>query len=189
MDLLETIIGASSGNDVLQHLAHRSQMSPEQAGHTMAKIIPALNEGVRKNLSQEGGMEALMGALSGGRHQQYLDTPEVLEDEATVTDGNKILGHLLGSKDASREVAMKVAGETGADTGAIKKMLPLVAAVAMGALSKQANSGGLMQMLSGAIPSFGNSGSGLGALNNLLGGNEDAPAEKSISDLAKKFLK
>ncbi|NIM06708.1 MAG: hypothetical protein GTN65_14085, partial [Armatimonadetes bacterium] len=49
----------------------------------MSRIIPALNEGVRKNLSQEGGMEALMGALSSGHHQQYLDKPEVLEDEAT----------------------------------------------------------------------------------------------------------
>ncbi len=189
MDLLDTIIGASRGNDVLQHLAHRSQLSPEQAGDAMSRIIPALNEGVRKNLSQEGGMEALMGALGSGRHQQYLDRPEVLEDEASVSDGNKILGHLLGSKDASREVAAKVAGDTGIDTGVIKKMLPLVAAVAMGALSKQAQSGGLMQILSSAIPNLGDATSSLGALDGLLDGNEEAPAEKSISGLVKNFLK
>ncbi len=189
MDLLDTIIGASSGNEVLQHLAHRSQISPEQAGHAMSRIIPALNEGMRKNLSREGGMEALTGALSSGHHQQYLNRPETLEDEATVSDGHKILGHLLGSKDGSREVAMKVAGDTGVDAGAIKKLLPLVAAVAMGALSKQAQSGGLTQILSSAIPNLEDAGSSLGALNGLLSGNEDPPAEKSISGLAKNFLK
>ncbi len=189
MNLLDTIIGAGGDNDLLQHLARRGQLSPEQARHAMSNIIPALNEGVRKNVSQEGGMAELMGALSSGRHQQYLDRPEALEDEATISDGNKILGHLLGSKDASREVAAKVAGDTGLDAGVIKKMLPLVAAVAMGALSKQAQSGGLMQILSSAIPNLGESGSSLGGLDGLLGGNEDAPAEKSISGLAKNFLK
>ncbi|NIM06707.1 MAG: hypothetical protein GTN65_14080, partial [Armatimonadetes bacterium] len=59
----------------------------------------------------------------------------------------------------------------------------------MGALSKQAQSGGLMQILSGAILNLGDAGSSSGALHGLFGGKEDAPAEKSISGLAKNFLK
>ena len=46
-----------------------------------------------------------MSALSSGNHGQYLDRPASLADPAAVTDGNGILGHLLGSKDVSREFA------------------------------------------------------------------------------------
>ncbi len=189
MDLLDTIMGMGGGDDVLQQLARRSQLSPDQTKRAVSEVIPALNEGIRKNVRQEGGMEALMGALSGGRHQQYLDNPKVLDDEATVADGNKILGHLLGSKDASREVAAKVANDTGLDTGIMKSMLPLVAAVAMGALSKQAQSSGLMQMFSGVMPNLGDAERGLGMLDGLLGGNEGASAGNVLTGLAKKFLK
>ncbi|MDH3468575.1 MAG: DUF937 domain-containing protein [Gammaproteobacteria bacterium] len=189
MDLLDTIIGAGGGNDVLHQLARRSQLSPDQTMRAVSEMIPALTEGVRKNASQKGGMGALMWALSGGRHQQYLDNPKVLDDEATVSDGNKILGHLLGGKDASREVAAKVANDTGLDSGTIKKMLPLVAAVAMGALSKQAQWSGLMQMFSGGASNLGDAGRGLGMLEGLLGGDKTASAGNVLSGLAKNFLK
>lgn len=189
MDLLDTIIDAGGGNDVLQRLARRSQLPLDHTMRAVSEMIPALNEGVRKNASQEGGMEALMGALSGGHHQQYLDNPKILDDEATVSDGNKILGHLLGSKDASRAVAAKVANDTGLDSGSMKKMLPLVAAVAMGALSKKAQSSGLMQMFSGGAAKLGDGGRGLGMLEGLLGGDKGASAGNMLSGLAKNFLK
>lgn len=189
MDLLETIIGAGSSNGVLQQLARRSQLSPDQTKRAISEMIPALNEGVRMNARQEGGMEALLGALSEGGHQEYVDNPEVLEDEATVADGNKILGHLLGSKDASRGVAAKVANDTGLDAATMKKMLPLVAAVAMGALSKQAQSSGLMQLFSGGAPNLADAGRSLGMLDGLLGGNQGASAGNVLSGLAKNFLK
>src|SRR5690606_12490528 len=97
-------------------------------------------------------------ALKSERHQRYLDDPDRLTDEDAREDGNNILGHLFGSKDVSRGVAARAAEDTGFDASLIRKALPLVAGLAMGALGRQAKSGG--------------NGGGLGALGGLLGGSD-----------------
>jgi hypothetical protein len=61
----------------------------------------------------------------------------VLTDPATTSDGNAILGHVFGSKDVSRQVASRASERTGIDPSILKKMLPLVAAMVMGGLSRK----------------------------------------------------
>jgi hypothetical protein len=56
----------------------------------------------------------------------------------TVTDGNAILGHILESRDVSRAVANNAASATGVGADVLKKMLPVVATLAIGALARQA---------------------------------------------------
>lgn len=78
-----------------------------------------------------------------------------LMDLLQATDeGNKILGHVLGGKEQSREVAAQVAQSTGVQGDVVKQMLPMIATMAMGAMSKQSTAGstsgglgGLMSML------------------------------------------
>ena len=54
-----------------------------------------------------------------------------------------ILGHVLGSKEASRQVAAGAAQKTGIDPSVLKQMLPIVAAMVMGGLSRQSKTAGL----------------------------------------------
>jgi hypothetical protein len=111
--------------------------------------------GLQRNINQ-GGLESLVGALTKGQHQRYLDNPATLGLESTKEEGNSILGHIFGSKDVSRKVAAQASSRTGISESILKQMLPAVAALAMGALGKQsaqaaapgAGSGGLMGMLS-----------------------------------------
>ncbi len=98
-------------------------------------------------------------ATQKGVHDKYIDAPETLAEDATVDDGNKILGHLLGSKEVSRDVARKAAEKSGIDYGTLKKMLPMVAAATMGGLSKS----GVASQLAGAVGS-----DGIGALLKKL---------------------
>lgn len=84
-------------------------------------------------------MESLLGALLGGNHQRYMDDPAAVDAEEMRQDGNGILGHLFGSKEVSREVAGAASAQTGIGSDILKQMLPVVAAMAMGALSKQAS--------------------------------------------------
>jgi hypothetical protein len=81
----------------------------------------------------------LLGALLGGRHQQYVESAETLDRPSTMADGNAILGHLLGSKDVSRQVASRASGQTGLGTDLLKRRLPEVAAMAVGALTTHAD--------------------------------------------------
>ena len=99
--------------------------------------MPALAAGFQNNASSPQGLEGLLGALSGGQHQRYVDDVGTLEQADTVADGNGILGHIFGSKDVSRQVASQAASQTGIGEGVLKAMLPVVAAMMMGAMSKR----------------------------------------------------
>ena len=93
--------------------------------------------------------------INGGNQSQYLDDPSALGNEESVQGGNEILGQVLGSKEASRTLASHVSGNTGISDTLMKQMLPLVASLAMGAMSLRMNDGetaaspaeGLMGML------------------------------------------
>ncbi|MDX1696748.1 MAG: DUF937 domain-containing protein, partial [Thiohalobacterales bacterium] len=96
-------------------------------------------------------------------------------------EGNAILGHLLGSKDVSRRVASHAAGKTGMDEGLLKKMLPVIATMVMGSVSKQASSNNLL----GGISS-GTSGTSL--LTRFLDADKDGSALDDILGMAGKFF-
>lgn len=150
MNLLESILQAQGGG-VLKQLAQSANLEEGQTATALSQLVPALTGGLKQNAAQ-GGIEGLLGALSGGTHDRYLEQPELLGTAETVQDGNGILGHILGSKDASRALANQVSSSTGIGEDALKRLLPLAATLVMGHLSKSSNhgsagAGGLMSML------------------------------------------
>lgn len=141
MDILEMVAGAQGGGAV-NKLAAQFGLKPEQATAAMAALMPALAGGLQRNMASESGLSGLISALERGNHDAYLEDPDTLAQPSTTADGNAILGHILGSKDVSRQVAADASKQTGIDTDTLKKMLPLVATLAMGALSRQTKTGG-----------------------------------------------
>jgi hypothetical protein len=164
----------SAGGAGVAQLAGQFGLNTDQAQKVIGQLLPALGQGVQRNVSQAGGLESLTKGLAKGNHQRYLDNPAELLGAAD--EGNAILGHILGSKDVSRNVAAHAASETGVDAGLIKKMLPMVAAMAMGALSKQTNGG--KQLESG----------GADLLGSLLGGGAGGTDLGDVLNLARKFF-
>ena len=176
MNPLQMILGAAGGG-VLNQVAGQFGLNPDQAQSAISALLPALMGGVQRNTQQEGGLESLLGALTGGNHGQYLDDPSRLAQAETTQDGNSILGHLLGSKDASRSLAAQAAQQTGLDSSLLKQMLPVVASLAMGALSKQS----AQSNFSGAMQQQGPSGV-MGLLSGFLDQNHDG---SMVDDLLK----
>ncbi|MBZ0215056.1 MAG: DUF937 domain-containing protein, partial [Fimbriimonadaceae bacterium] len=66
-------------------------------------------------------------------------------------EGNDILGHLFGSKEVSRVVAEQAAEVSGLGAALIKKMLPLIASIIMGAMFRQAQGSGMQDMINEII--------------------------------------
>ncbi len=185
MSLLQTILGNQGGATVME-MAKKFGIGEDATQSVLGKIVPALSQGLKKNVSTESGLESLLGALSKGNHQKYLENPQSLGEESSILEGNKILGHLLGSKDVSRNVAGHVAKETGQDEGIIKKMLPMVANSLMGALGQQSSGTG---MLSSLFSNDGDSGSKLGLLTSFLDADNDGSVMDDVLGMAKKFFK
>lgn len=160
MSLAETIASVG-GRDVVNQISEQFGLSQGMTTQAIGMLLPSLSEGMNRNVKKEGGLDALLGALSGGNHESYLSKPSALASGDTATDGNNILGHILGNKDASRGVAATVAGALGIESATIRKMLPVVATVAMGALANQSKAANLSSGSSG--------GDVLGQLAGMLG--------------------
>lgn len=177
MDLLQMILNAQGGN-VVGNLGERFGLSQQQTAAAVSSLLPALMGGMQKNVQQQGGLEGLLSALSGGHHQRYVEDPNAVIGEAPIEEGNGILGHLLGSKDVSRQVANNAAAQTGVGADILKQMLPIVASMMMGAVSKQTAGGqvaaaaggaGILDMLTPLLDRDGD-GSALDDVAGMLGG-------------------
>jgi hypothetical protein len=140
-NILEVLF-ADENKAALDEVGKNFNLSDEETRKAVEELIPALSRGLQKNTQASPGMDDLLEALRTGKHEQYMDKPGSLGSPATVNDGNDILGHIFGSKEVSREVANRASRKSGLSSGLLKKMLPIVASLAMGALSKKVIGGG-----------------------------------------------
>jgi hypothetical protein len=178
MNILDAIVGANDGSAV-GSLAQQFGLSNDQVSSALGALLPALAGGLQRNVAQEGGLESLVGVLAGGNHGRYLDNPALLGQADSIADGNSILGHILGTKDVSRAVASNAAASTGISADVLRKMLPVVATLAMGALARQTASVG------GAnTPSAASMTDSIGSLSEFLDMNRDG----SIADDVMGFV-
>lgn len=151
MSLLESILTADASP--LNKIGGKFGLSDQQTQEVVKLFLPALTEGIKKNVSQKGGLESFLGALSKGGHDKYLNDQDSLVSEDAIADGNGILGHVLKNKQVSRQLAKKTSEITGIDQGVLEKILPLAADLAMGALKKQGGKSGIASALVGGSSS------------------------------------
>ncbi|MCG6957258.1 MAG: DUF937 domain-containing protein [Gemmatimonadetes bacterium] len=147
----------------LQSMARELGVSESQAASGAAALLPAIMGGFKKHAQSQPtgaeGLGGLLGKLGGGG---LLD--DVLSPQPTnVSRGNDVLGQIFGSKDVSRTVAQSASSTTGLDPAVLKKMLPMLAMLVTGIMSKHDQGGAAAAQASG--------GAGLGGLvGSLLGG-------------------
>lgn len=198
MSLLKSIIQAQGGK-ILQQVAGNFGLNAEQATKAIGSLLPALTQKMKQNVQTDNGLEGLLGALKKGNHSRYLEDPSLFGQEgnlpeATIREGNGILGHILGSKEVSRQVAADASQKTGIDASILKKLLPMVATMTMGGMSKQAQSqdsglGGLLGgLLSGGVAQQRKSSGIDGILGSILDADNDGSVLDDVLGMAKKFF-
>jgi len=185
MDLFDIVLNAGKGA-ALDKLANQNNISKDQTSAVMSQLLPTLAGRMQSNVQGGDGLDSLLAALGKGNHQRYVDEPDLLTDPAAQLEGNKILGHLLASKDQSRQVATQVESSTGVSASIIKRILPMAATMLMGAMSKGTQSSGLLGQLTG-----GRSGGGLlgSIMGSLGGGSRNSGAADLVGGLLKSFLR
>lgn len=188
MNMLEGLLGDQAGGAVEQ-LSRQFGLNSSQTSSALGALLPAVAAGFQRNASSQSGLEALLGALGSGRHGQYADDLQSLAQPGTVDDGNGILGHIFGSKDVSREVARQASAQSGVGTDVLKQMLPVVAAMVMGAMAKKQFGGAPAQGGLGAAPGQGGGGGGiLDMLAPMLDSNRNGSAVDDVIGMIGKFM-
>lgn len=180
----------------VQSVARDLGIDETRATAGLEALLPAVLGGFKKQArAQPTGLDGLAGMLGGLGGGGLLD--EVLAPQPTdVNRGNDVLGQIFGTREVSRTVAQNAATQTGLDPDLLKKMLPIVAMLVAGVLSKrnaaaQAPSGGAgaADILGGLLG--GNAGQQRGAsdLGSLLDLNRDGNPLDDILGLAGKLLR
>lgn len=123
--------------DAITEFARKFNVDNSQAKDAISSLAKSLSNGLGFHVKKESGLGGLFDALNKGKHSRYLDDPSLLGSKETTKDGNDILGHIFGNKDVSRHVAKRASKKTGLSGSLLKKMLPVVATMVMGALSKK----------------------------------------------------
>lgn len=185
MNILDALLAAQNGGAV-QQLGRQFGLDETQVTSALSALVPSLASGFARNATAQGGLDGLIGALAGGRHAGYLDNLGSLASPSTTADGNGILGHVLGTKDVSRQVAAQAAASSGVGADVLRKMLPVVAAMMMGALAKNAGGGHVSAGLGGAPAGMG--GGLLDMLTPMLDRNRDGSVVDDVTGMLGKFL-
>ncbi len=179
MGLFDDLVSMGGGSAV-QQLAQQFGLDESQAKSAMGALLPALQGGMRNQMGQGGGLDSLVSSLSQGGFDRFAQDPSTLAAPDATGVGNDILGQLLGSKDASRQLASQASAQTGIGADVLKQMLPVVATMLMGGLSQRAG----QQNIAGAAPS----GDLMSALSSMLDADKDGSALDDIMGMAQKFL-
>ena len=166
------------GSDGVANIAKSLGAEESNVQSAVAAALPTIIAAMAKNSQSSAGAASLSNALDEHSPTIFDHLGELLGGGG---DGAAILGHVLGGKQPT--VEKNLAQQTGLDLGLIMKLLPILAPLVMGYLSKEKEQ---RQLDAGSLPSVleqerevaERSQPGLGGLASIL----DADGDGSIID-------
>ncbi len=182
MDLLQSVMNAGGGAAVSQ-LAQKFNLNQDQAAAAVASLLPAIASGVQNKIGSEGGLQSVLASLTSGQHTKYADDPNALNHPNAAAESTGVLNQILPGQEAHQQVAEQAAQQTGISPDVLRQMLPIVASLVMGAMSKHVEAGNLQN----AGPAEQSSGL-INMLGPLLSGGNAGSLASSVLGMASKFF-
>ncbi len=177
------LLNSDLGKQIIGIVSEKTGLNAAEATNVVSSSLPALLGQMQNNISSGDGASGLLGALTSGKHDgSILDNLGGFLNGGDFSDGNKILGHVLGGNQDT--MVQGLSSKTGVDSSIISKILPMLAPIIMGYLGKQtqnngvSSNSGLGDVLGGLLG--GASGSGGSILTSVLDQNGDGKLD--ISD-------
>ncbi|RAJ12009.1 DUF937 domain-containing protein [Olleya aquimaris] len=135
------LLNSDLGKTIISGVSGSTGTDQDRTGSVLTMALPVLMKAMERNASTPEGAEGLLGAIKGKHDGSILDNLGDLfgggVNEEVVNDGDKILGHVLGSK---RDGVQQIIGQkSGLDAGSVGNILKVAAPILMGVLGKQAS--------------------------------------------------
>lgn len=171
LDLLNDPMGKA----IISGVAGQTNQPESKTQDVLTMALPVLMQAMKRNASTPQGAESLLGAISNKHDGGILDNLSGLfgsggVDSNVMEDGSKILGHVLGNKQANVQNALSQ--KSGMDVGSISQILKVAAPILMGVLGSQAKQNNV------------SSQSGLdGLLGGMLQGNSNQNEQSFLESI------
>ena len=185
---LNSIIGALTAGSAVNDMGKQFNMNTNQVNSVITSALPTLIGAMQKNTATESGANSLSGALLS-----HIGDGINLSN-ANLTDGTKILGHILGGNSNSfiSALAQKNGVSTSQAGGILSAILPmLLGLLGKGQKSTNTSAGGLGGLLGGLLTGGSSSqtqSSGIG-LGSIIGGAMGDKNNNGIPDIIEGFIK
>ncbi len=141
MPTIDEVLTDSPAGRAIVEMARRQGGDPEQARRAVAAVVPGLARHLERNTLSRGGLADFVDALGAPQHGARLADPDLAGDPTVGADGNAILQHIVGGKDASRAIAAEASRASGLSETLIKMLLPFIASMLMSALQRYLQGG------------------------------------------------
>lgn len=184
---VQELLNGPLGQQMVDGVSSQLGIGEGQAKTAVSTAVPLLLTALNKN-AENGDANNIINALS--KHDgSILDNISGFLNEGNFSDGNSILGHVLGNK--QNDVSNAVAKSSGLSAGQISQVLAMIAPIVMGYLGKEKNQGkldggDLTSVLGSLLGGDGQSSQMGGLLDSLLG--ESSKKGGGLSDLGGKIL-
>src|SRR5208283_3328630 len=167
---------------LIDNLAQAFGLTPEQIRSAITALTPALALGLRNAASNPQILNKVVDGLSHPTHAAAFMDHSVACCEETATLGQGAINQLFGSGSAAGQVAQIAARDAGVRPDILTQLLPVLASVVLGGLSKSLSDKGLGPIL-GQIAG----GGGLEAILGQLAGGGAPPPRPQQSPQAPQF--
>lgn len=136
--LLESL-AQSLGPEAVSKMSNEIGADEEKTSEALGLAVPALIAALRKNVSQPGGAEALMGALKRDHDGSILDrVSDFLGQKKQPEEqqgANRMLDHIFGNK--RDRVEEGVSKASGLQKSAASELMKMLGPMVLAALAKQ----------------------------------------------------
>lgn len=186
-DLLGMLSQQVSGQ-VVDQISKRLGTDPKTVQSAVNTALPMLLGALSRNAASPQGAQALANALDKHDGSVLNDLLGAVSSQDRTADGAKILGHVLGNRQAN--VQQGLSQLSGISTNNSAQLLAILAPVVMGALGQTKRSNGLgvddlAALLGGQRQNFDGP---LGSLIGLLDTDGDGSIIDDVSGMGSKLL-
>jgi hypothetical protein len=170
---LYDVIRSAGGGEIVGALARQAGVSRDQAERALRVLLPGLGRAIRRTAESRTGAPAVHAAMRDERYARHLEEPEALREPGAVADGERVLLEILDDGQRA-ELVRDAAAAIDADEERARRLLPMVASLAMAALGRQLREPSPEIAWFGTDPSDHFDEPLLDALTALFGQDEDS---------------
>jgi hypothetical protein len=133
---LYDIIRAAGGGEIVEELAKEAGVARDQAEQALRTLLPEFGRAIRRTGESRTGAAAVHAAMRDERYARYLDQPAALREAAAAADGERVLEEALDEEQRD-ELVRSTAAAMQVDSASVRRLLPLVATLATGAIGQR----------------------------------------------------
>ena len=153
------LLNSSIGKTIISGVSQEANQPQNKTQDVLTMALPILMAAMKRNASSQEGAQGLLSALDNKHDGSILDNLGGLfsggVNQEVKTDGEKILGHVLGRKQPV--VTNALSQKSGVDANTVAQILKVAAPIVLGMLGKEkrkqnvSNPSGLEGLLGGLL--------------------------------------